>query len=317
MLTLGVDVGGTKLLAGVVDEQGQVLARAGAATPKTDVDAISDGIAALVDELRGAHDVGALGIGAAGWMTPDGERVRFAPHLAWRDEPLRKVVEARTGLPVTVDNDGNTTAWAEHRFGAGRGVDDVIAITVGTGIACGLVLDGRLYRGAAGVAAEPGHMRFVPDGRRCPCGNRGCWEQYASGSALETEARDLARTSPAAAGTLLDLVDGEVDAIDGPAITRAAELGDSAALDCFRIVGAALGQGLADIAALLDPARFVVGGGVGEAGELLLAPARERFRAVLTGRGHRPWAEIVPAELGTDAGLVGAADLARAHAALA
>ncbi|HVU73526.1 MAG TPA: ROK family glucokinase [Mycobacteriales bacterium] len=317
MLTLGVDVGGTKVLAGVVDESGAVLARAGAATPKTDVGAIADGIARVVDELRVQHDVAALGIGAAGWMTRDGEVVRFAPHLAWRDEPLREVVAARTGLPVTVDNDGNTTAWAEHRFGAGRGVDDVIAVTVGTGIGCGLVLGGRVYRGASGVAAEPGHMRVVPDGRRCPCGNRGCWEQYASGSALETEAREIARSSPAAAGALLDLVAGDVDAIDGPVITRAAEVGDTAALDCFRIVGGWLGQGLADIAALLDPARFVIGGGVGEAGELLLAPARERFRAALTGRGHRPWAEIVPAALGTDAGLVGAADLARAALLLA
>jgi glucokinase len=311
VLTLGVDVGGTKLLAGVVDEHGAVLARAGAATPKTDVDAIADGIAALVHELRAQHDVAALGIGAAGWMTPDGALVRFAPHLAWRDEPLRDVVAERTGLPVTVDNDGNTTAWAEHRFGAGRGVDDLVAVTVGTGIGCGLVLGGRIHRGAAGVAAEPGHMRVVPDGRRCPCGNRGCWERYASGSALETEARELARTSPAAAGALLDLVAGDVDAIDGRIIAQAAERGDAAALDCFRVVGGWLGQGLADIAALLDPARFVIGGGVGAAGELLLAPAREAFRTALTGRGHRPWPEIVPAALGTDAGLVGAAHLAR------
>ena len=317
MLTLGVDVGGTKLLAGVVDESGAVLARAGAATPKTDVDAIADGIAGLVDELRGEHDVAALGIGAAGWMTVDGETVRFAPHLAGRDEPLRGVVAKRTGLPVTVDNDGNATAWAEHRFGAGQGVDDLVAVTVGTGIGCGLVIAGRVYRGAAGVAAEPGHMRVVPDGRRCPCGNRGCWEQYASGSALETEARELARTSPAAAGALLDLVDGDVDAIDGRVITQAAESGDSAALDCFRVVGGWLGQGLADIAALLDPARFVIGGGVGDAGDLLLDPARESFRAALTGRGHRPWAEIVPAALGTDAGLVGAADLSRSALLLA
>jgi len=311
VLTVGVDIGGTKVLGGVVDGSGAVLARAGAATPSTDVGAIVDAIAGVVAELRAAYDVGALGIGAAGWVGSGGENVLFAPNLAWRDEPLREVIAARTGLPTMLENDGNAAAWAEHRFGAGRGADDVVMLTIGTGIGCGLVLGGRLHRGGFGVAAEPGHVRVVPDGRRCGCGNRGCWEQYASGRALVREAQDLARESPATAGRLLELAGGDVDGIDGPTVTAAAAEGDSAARDCFRVVGRWLGQGLADLAAILDPAVFVIGGGVGEAGELLLAPARDAYHATLPGRGHRPWARVVSAELGSEAGLVGSAGLAR------
>jgi glucokinase len=237
--------------------------------------------------------------------------VVFAPNLGWRDEPVKTAVEDRLGIPVVVENDANATVWAETRFGAARGQSHVILLTIGTGIGCGIVIGGKLYRGRWGMGGEAGHYCVVPDGRVCGCGNRGCWEQYASGNALRTEARKFARRSPAAATRLLQLGGGTPKGIAGPQITRAAEEGDPAALRCFNIVGSWLGHGMADLAAILDTGCFVVGGGVSEAGDLLLDPAKSAFEKSLTGRGHRAPAQVVLAELGPDAGLVGAADLAR------
>jgi glucokinase len=238
--------------------------------------------------------------------------VLFAPNLAWRDEPVKKLVEEHIGRPVIVENDANAAAWAETKLGAARGHDDVMLITVGTGIGAGIVIDGRVYRGGFGLAGEPGHYRVVPEGRLCGCGNLGCWEQYASGSALVAEAREFARRSPEAAARLLQLAGGSPDLLDGPAVTAAAREGDPVAQRCFEIVGGWLGAGLADLSAILDPSCFVIGGGVSEAGELLLGPAREAYEHGLIGRTHRPYADIRLAELGPDAGLIGAADLARA-----
>lgn len=315
-LTVGVDVGGTKVAAGLVDADGQVLARCAQQTPSTSAQKVVDVVAEVVDALRqqAPGPVRAVGLGAAGFVDAGRATVLFAPNLAWRDEPLRDRVAARVGLPVVVENDANAMAWGEYRFGAGRGVRDLVCLTVGTGIGGGLVLAGELRRGAAGIGAEYGHLRVIPNGRRCGCGNRGCWEQYCSGRALIREARHLALVAPAAADRLLALAGGEVDNITGELVTRAAADGDPAAVDCLAEIGRWLGQGMADLAAVLDPARFVVGGGVIAAGELLLAPARAAFARALTGHGHRPLAQILAAELGLDAGLVGAADLARQQA---
>jgi glucokinase len=235
----------------------------------------------------------------------------FAPNLAWRDEPLKQRVEERLGREVVVENDANASAWAEARFGAARGYRDVMLVALGTGIGAAIIIGGELYRGRWGIAGEPGHVRVVPDGRLCGCGNRGCWEQYCSGNALVAEAREFARRTPDGAIRLLQLGDGTPEGISGPVITQAATEGDPAALRCFQTVGGWLGQGLADLAGILDPACFVIGGGVSEAGELLLDPARAAFERALPGRGHRPLAEIKVAQLGEDAGIVGAADLAR------
>jgi len=310
-LTVGVDVGGTKVAAGVVDLQGRVLARTSAPSPSGDAAAIEDAIAGCVARLRAQHpDVSAVGVGAAGYVDAARAVVLVAPNLAWRREPLRDEVAARVGLPVVVENDANAMAWGEYRFGAGRGTADLCAVTLGTGIGGGLVLGGRLHRGTFGIGAEFGHMRFVPGGRRCGCGNRGCWEQYASGRALAREAREILEADPARGGELAG-APGSATAITGADVTAAARRGDPVALECLDVVGRRLGEGLADLAAALDPGLLVVGGGVAAAGELLLAPAREAFAAALTGRGYRPVARIVAAELGNEAGLVGAADLAR------
>jgi glucokinase len=310
-LAIGVDVGGTKVAAGVVDAAGKIIERIRRPTPAASPAGTEQAIVEVVTELRDRHDVVAIGIGAAGFVDETRSVVMFAPNLAWRDEPVKKRVEERLGCAVLVDNDANAAAWAEARFGAAQDHDHVLLIAVGTGIGAGLVLDGRLYRGRWGAAGEPGHYRVVPDGRLCGCGNRGCWEQYVSGNALVAEAREFARRTPGAAARLLQLGGGSVEGIDGPTVTRAAIEGDAAALRCFEIIGHWLGTGLADLAAILDPGCFVIGGGVSEAGNLLIGPARAAFADGLTGAAYRPHAEIRLAELGTDAGLIGAADLAR------
>src|SRR5215470_7720830 len=310
-LTIGVDVGGTKVAAGVVDERGTVVEKLRRATPSSSPARTEQVIAGAVTELMSRHRVHAVGLGAAGFIDEERASVRFAPNLAWREEPLRLRVEDLIGLPVVVENDANASAWAEVRFGAARGHAHVVFVGVGTGIGCGIVVQGEVYRGRWGMAGEPGHYRVVPDGRLCGCGNRGCWEQYASGSALVAEAREFARRSPGAAVRLLQLAGGSVEGIKGPEVTTAAREGDAAAVRCFEIIGRWLGEGLADLAAILDPGCFVLGGGVSDAGDLLLGPARTAFENGLTGRQYREHAAVVIAELGPEAGLIGAADLAR------
>lgn len=310
-LAIGVDVGGTKVAAGVVDEQGVVIAKSRRPTPSTSPSDVEQTIADLVAELRASYDVTAVGIGAAGFIDAERSTVLFAPNLAWRDEPLRDEVAKLIGLPVVVENDANAAAWGEYRFGAGRGFDHLVCVTVGTGIGGGIVLDGRLYRGRYGIGAEFGHMQVVPNGRRCGCGQRGCWEQYCSGRALLHEAREIADVRKGWGKRLLELGDGRPEGIEALEVTTAAQEGDPAALACFEAVGSSLGQGLADLASTLDPAVFVIGGGVADTGELLLAPARRAFAEHLTGTTHRTHAEIRLAALGNEAGMVGAADLAR------
>jgi glucokinase len=210
-----------------------------------------------------------------------------------------------------VENDANAAAWAEARFGAGRGQQYLVVLTVGTGLGGGLVIGGELYRGRLGIAAEFGHVTVEPGGRRCGCGGRGCWERYASGRALILEAQELATVSPAIAGRLLELAGGHAEAITGLDVTRAAQDGDEAALEAFRVIGTWLGQGMAALAAVLDPGMFVLGGGVSAAGELLREPAERSLQERITARAYREVPGVRLAELGPEAGIVGAADLAR------
>ncbi len=310
-LACGIDVGGTKIAGGVVDGDGNVLEQLRVESPATDVEGIEDAIAGLVARLAAKHPIEAVGIGAAGYIDKSRSIVYFAPNLAWRDIDLRAELEPRVKLPVVVENDANAAAWGEFTYGAGHDVDDLLLITVGTGVGGGLVLDGELYRGAFGVGAEIGHLRVVPGGRLCGCGNYGCFEQYASGTALVRNAREAARAGSLLARTLLDLTGGEVDRIDGPIITEAARAGDKFAIEQISELGRWLGEGIASLAAVLDPAVVAIGGGVADADDLLLEPIRSAFAANLTGRGHRPMLEIRKAALGNRAGLIGAADLAR------
>jgi glucokinase len=310
-LAIGIDVGGTKIAGGVVDETGAVLEELQVESPATDAHAIEAAIEKLVTELSTRHAIDAVGVGAAGYIDKARSVVLFAPNLAWRDLDLKADLESTLGLHVVVENDANAAAWGEFQFGAGHDVDDLLLVTVGTGVGGGVVLDGSLYRGAFGVGAEIGHMRVVPDGIRCGCGNRGCFEMYASGSALVREARTAARAGSLLAADLLDRAGGDVDAITGPLITEAARAGDPFATEQLASLGRWLGEGIASLAAVLDPAVVVIGGGVSAADDLLLGPVRQAFSTQLTGRGHRPMLEIRKARLGNRAGMIGAADLTR------
>jgi glucokinase len=312
-LTIGVDIGGTKIAAGVVTPSGKVLARRLTRTPGRDKspDVVEDTIAGVVAELCRGHRVKAVGIGAAGFVDAERSSVLFAPHLSWRNEPLRVALTARTGLTVVVDNDANAAAWAEMRWGVGRSVRNAVLVNLGTGIGGAVVVDGRLYRGGHGLAGEFGHMTVVPGGQRCECGNRGCWEQYASGNALAREAADLLRSASPMAEGLSHALDGDPSRVTGSVVTELARAGDRACVELLDEVGQWLGTGLANLADAFDPELFIVGGGVAQAGELLLDPARRAFARNLAGRGFRPEARVMPTALGSDAGLIGAAGLAR------
>lgn len=310
-LACGIDVGGTKIAGGVVAEDGTILEELRVESPATDAEAIEEAIAGLVAELRLRHEIATVGVGAAGYVDKARAVVLFAPNVAWRNENLKAELEKRVELPVVVENDANAAAWGEFAFGAGADADDLLLVTVGTGVGGGLVLDGEVYRGANGVGAEIGHMRVVPGGVLCGCGKRGCFEQYASGSALVREARAAAMSGAQIAQGMLQRAGGELPRITGPLITEAARDGDQGAIQQLAELGRWLGEGIASLTEILDPEVVVIGGGVSEADELLLGPAREAFTGQLVGRGFRPIPEIRRAQLGNRAGMIGAADLSR------
>lgn len=310
-LTIGVDVGGTKIAAGLVTEEGEVLRTARRDTPASEVDATADAIADLVTELRADEDVAAVGIGAAGFCDAERTSVVYAPNLAWRNEPLAEKITKATGLPTVVENDANAAAWGEFRFGAAKKAKSAIVVTLGTGIGGGIIINDHLVRGFQGFAGEIGHMQMKAGGRRCGCGLRGCWERYGSGTALVHEAREIATVAPASAVRLLEMAGGDPQQITGQMVTAAAEEGDPVALDVLETVADWIGRGLADLTAILDPEMIVLGGGVATAGEILLEPVQKAFEKNLTARLYRDIAEITLAQLGVPAGLIGAADLAR------
>jgi glucokinase len=311
-LTIGVDIGGTKVLGAVVDRNGEVLAQCRRETPANDTTEIVRRIVSVIGELRESYDVDSIGIGAAGWIDAARRNILFAPNLAWRNEPLHDLIQSRIDIPIMIENDGNVAAWAEFVYGAARDANDsMVLLTVGTGIGSGIVLGGRLVRGAYGIAAEIGHAMCVPGGHLCGCGRLGCLEQYASGSALVRFAQQAAKDEPESATQLLGLAGGAVEAINGPLVTQAAKAGDPAALAAFDQIGYWLSTGLADVVQVLDPQVLVIGGGVAEAGDLLIGPVRRYFDEALAQRGRLPVGEVRPALMGNKAGVVGAADLAR------
>jgi glucokinase len=310
-LTIGVDVGGTKIAAGAVDASGHVVGKVRVSTPATTSRDVEDAVIEAVRRLLTFHDASAIGLAVPGFVDEKRATLRFTPNLPMVDRPLREIVQGAIGRPVVVENDANAAAWGEHRFGGGRQNPEMVLVTVGTGLGGGIVLRGELVRGAYGTAAEIGHMRMVPGGLPCGCGNHGCWEQYCSGRALVRQARALCREDRTAGAALLELAGGDPEEVSGTMIAVAATAGDPAAVGVFAGIGRWLGEGIADLAVVLDPAVVVVGGGVGEAGDLLLEPARTAYAEALSAGSHRPHLQIMPAVLGNDAGLIGAADLAR------
>lgn len=315
MHAIGIDIGGTKIAGALVDESGGIVRAERRPTPAGDPDAIVDVVADLVRELGDGAEVAAAGVAAAGFVDEAQSTVYYAPNINWRREPLRDDLRTRLpGLDITIDNDANAAGWAEYRFGAGRGADDMTMLTIGTGVGGAIVIGGQLFRGGFGVAGEIGHLRVVPGGLPCGCGQRGCIEQYGSGRALLRIAGEIAdaggigqslAAARAAAGGVLE----------GDAVASLLEAGDPGAVAALRELGSWLGQACASVAAILDPEVFVFGGGVSVSGDLLLAPVREAYLAHLPARGFHPEARFAIAELGNDAGVVGAADLARIHAA--
>ena len=310
--TIGVDVGGTKVLGGVVDEFGAVLMTARRETPREGGRALTQAIADVAQELMSEFTIDSVGVSAAGFVSSDRKTMLATPNIAgWNGVDLDSDLTALIGLPVVIENDANAAAWGEARFGAGRGKDHMLMMTIGTGIGGGIVVNGDLYRGAFGIAAEIGHIRVVPDGHLCGCGARGCFEQYASGNALLRHAREAIAASPDIARNLLSRGDGTIDGLTGKAITEAAGEGDAVALAAFNTTGQWLGAGIASLSVILDPECVVIGGGVIDAGEILLAPTRAALERYMPFAGRHPYPEIIAASLGNEAGLVGVADLAR------
>ncbi|CAB4874991.1 MAG: ROK family glucokinase [Actinobacteria bacterium] len=310
--TIGIDVGGTKVLGGVVDESGKVLATERQDTPRQGGSALTQTIADIARTLMTQHNIASVGVSAAGFVSSDRKTMLATPNIAdWNGVNLDDELTQLIGLPVIIENDANAAAWGEAKFGAGQNQDHMMMLTVGTGIGGGIVVNGALYRGAFGTAAEFGHMRVVPEGHLCGCGARGCFEQYASGNALLRHAREAINASPEIARNLLSRGDGTVAGLTGKAITDAAREGDPVALAAFNTTGQWLGAGIATLAVILDPACVVIGGGVIDAGEILLKPTRESLERTMPFAGKHPYPEIIAAQLGNEAGLVGVADLAR------
>ena len=313
--TIGVDVGGTKCLGVVLDEDGTVIAEYRVPTPRAG-DELVDAVGAVTDFLRDAASLTrpAVGIGAPGLVDRHGS-LRYAPNLPGVTE-LPMAASLRTGPlaghDVVVANDATCATWAEVTLGAAAGASDVVVATIGTGIGGGVVLGGRLVGGSHGFAGEIGHMVVDPSGPRCPCGQQGCWERYASGSGLGRMAREAAHAG--LARRVVELAGGDPESVRGEHVTVVAAEGDAEACAVMSRFAWWLALGLANLSAVLDPEVFVLGGGMVEAGAVLMEPVREQFAALLEGGLHRPSVSIVAARLGERAGAIGAALLARGGA---
>jgi glucokinase len=310
---IGIDVGGTKIAGALVNDEGEILLEERRPTPAGDADAIVDTVVEMIGRLSADREVVAAGVAAAGFIDAAQSTVYYAPNINWRNEPLRQRLLDRLDIDITVDNDANAAGWAEFRFGAGRLYSDMTMLTLGTGVGGAIVTQDRLFRGGFGAGAEVGHLRVVPDGLPCGCGARGCIEQYGSGRALLRMANAIADVGGIGLG-LADTrrVSGE---LTGDQVGELITAGDPGALQALRELGGWLGAACASLAAVLDPQVFVFGGGVAMAGDVLLDPIRESFLAHLPARGYHPEPKFAIAELVNNAGVVGAADLARIHAA--
>jgi len=308
---IGLDVGGTKIAGGVVDAAGSLHAELTEPTPEpSDGEAVTAVLVELVERLREREPaVEAVGLGAAGIVDWPSGRVVWAPNNAYRDWPVRNLLQQATGLPVTVDNDANVATLAEARLGRGR-YHDMALVTVGTGIGGGLLLGDALYRGRTGRGAEIGHIVVDPAGPPCACGNRGCLEAHASGTALGRMGRDAAAGEPDGLIARLGAAHGGVS---GPTVTAAALQGDPTARRLFDRLGSWLGVGIASLTTIFELDVVVVGGGLVETGELLLAPARAAAREFAYAPSERGVVPVVAATRGGEAGLVGAALLALDH----
>lgn len=302
-LAIGFDIGGTNVRAGLVNDAGEVLATRTMPTADNAAD-LEESIEKLVAELSPGNNISGVGLAVAGFIDPTCTIVRFAPHLPWRNATVRKNLEERIGMPVRLEHDANSAAWGEARFGAGRKAKDWVFFAIGTGIGATLMSGGEIYRGAFGTAPEFGHLTVVPNGRPCSCGKRGCLERYASGTALPDTAAELR-------GSYETTLAEDASSED---IVAAARGGDPLAIAVMEDFARWLGLGLAMVVDVLDPELIVLGGGVSRESDLFLDLARKHMQDNIVGAGFRDVAELKVAVLGSQAGMIGAADLARASA---
>lgn len=307
VVTVGFDIGGTNMRAAAVTNDGEILNATSVPTPRT-ATALEEGIKSLVEELSQEHIIGAVGLAVAGFLDPTCEIVRFAPHLPWRDRAVRSHLEQLLGLPVRLEHDANSAAWGEYRFGRAQGSQNWVLFALGTGIGATLMINGEIYRGAYGTAPEFGHLQVVRGGRQCACGKRGCLERYCSGTALVQTAQEILtrdqRPSPLRALA-------EEGTLTGKQVANWAREGDPVALEVMEDFSYWLGQALAIVGDVLDPELIVIGGGVSSAADLFLESATKQYQDSVVGAGYRPLATISTAQLGSDAGMIGVADLAR------
>jgi glucokinase len=308
---IGVDLGGTKIAAGLVSESGEVIASLKVDTPRTSAADVIAALVKVISPLKAQVPSANVCVAIPGFVAKDNAEVLITPNLPLRNINLRHELARTIDGNIIIENDANAAAWGEYLFGAAQGYENVVMLTVGTGLGGGIIIHSKLYRGSFGIAAEVGHMTISSDGLLCGCGLHGCWEQYASGSALVRTARELAGATPEAAAVLLSLGDGSVEGIQGQHITKAALIGCDVAVRSYQELGKWLGQGIANLAALLDPDVFVLGGGVADAGDALLEPVIDSLSSHLTAKNFRSVPEVRVATLGNDAGMVGASALAR------
>jgi glucokinase len=310
MHAIGIDIGGTKIAGALVDADGRIVLEERVPSPAGDPEAMVDAVVGLIQRLSANHEVIGAGVAAAGFIDADQSTIIYAPNISWRNEPFKAKLEAKLDIPVIIENDANAAGWAEYRYGAGRGYKHMIMLTIGTGVGGAVITDSHMLRGGFGIAGELGHLRVVPDGLLCGCGQHGCLESYASGSALLRAAKELAGSGDPE-GKRLREIEAEAGQLTGMEVYKAILEGDPGALRILSELGAWLGQAIGSLTAVLDPEIVVIGGGVSAAGDLLLDSIREAYLAHLPARGFRPELKITAAQFVNDAGVVGAADLVR------
>ena len=312
MHAVGIDIGGTKIAGALVDESGTITQEIRVSSPIEDSSLMVEAIASVINQLTDGQQVVGVGVAAAGLLSTDREVMFHSPNIAaWRNEPLKSRIQDKISYPVLLENDANAAGWAEFRFGAGRGVNSMIMLTIGTGVGGAVISDGKLLKGGFGIGGELGHMVLVPGGRDCGCGLRGCVEPYASGTALLQGARDLAASNDPLGNKLREL-GAKNGVLSGEQVYQAIIEDDPGANKLITELGEHLGVAIGSyFVPILDPELAVIGGGVSAVGERLLEPIRSSYSKSMPAKGYRPELKIVKAEFLNQAGLIGAADLAR------
>ncbi len=304
--TVGIDIGGTKILGVLFDLESQtVVARLQQPTPRYDAVGLGTAVAEVIAELAGSTALTGIGLGIPGLVNRHGI-LRYGPNVPGVvDFDLPTALRRRFDVPIVADNDAAHAALAEHRLGAARGTSDAIVVTQGTGIGGGLILGGRVYRGAHGFAGEPGHMLIDADGMVCACGKRGCWETVSSGTGLA----NLARSVVARGGgqRIVALAGGDAESIRGEHVSAAYEEGDADAMYVVDELGTWVARGLGSLVTLLDPEIIVLGGGLSAINERFLDQVRANLMDSVLGAGYRPVVPVVAALLGAEAGAIGGA----------